>query len=179
MKSDTSKFNQSDTLYLYNAGLILLAPFLPQLFEGLGWIQDKRFTDKDKTQLAVQLLQYLCDGQDEPPEYQLSLNKILCGLHPQILYTPERLLLNIEKEQAEALLQAVVGHAAALGLKTPDALRGSFLLRKGTLESAGTHWLLRVETETWDILLPRIPWNYQIVKLPWMEVPIYVEWEVN
>ena len=54
--------------------------------------------------------------------------------------------------------------------------RGSFLLRKGLLESRDGAWLLRVEKESYDVVLERFPWSFSWVKLPWMKAPLRVEW---
>jgi hypothetical protein len=171
-------FDTSDQIYLENAGLVLLAPFLPRLWEQLGWATGKQFTDPETAWLAVQMLQYLADGQDDPPEYLMILPKILCGLAPDALYAPPRALEVAEKAEGEALLAAVLEHAPGLGLTTTGALRGSFLLRNGVLRSGGMHWLLHVEKETYDIVLQKVPWGFQVLKFPWMEVAVYVEWEV-
>ena len=54
--------------------------------------------------------------------------------------------------------------------------RGTFLLRQGILGQRDGAWLLRVERETYDIVLERFPWSVDWVKLPWMEAPLRVEW---
>lgn len=168
--------NEPEELYLYNAGLVLLAPFLPRSFEQLGWTEENRFLSSELALIAVTWLQYLCDGQGEPPEYQLVLNKILCGLPPDALYEPPRALSAEERQAADELLAAALEQAPGLGLTTIDGLRGSFLLRRGILRPSGNHWLLHVEAETYDIVLSRVPWPFQVVVLPWMEAPIRVDW---
>ena len=54
--------------------------------------------------------------------------------------------------------------------------RGTFLLRQGILGQRDGAWLLRVERETYDIVLERFPWSVDWVKLPWMAAPLRVEW---
>ena len=54
--------------------------------------------------------------------------------------------------------------------------RGTFLLRKGQLSTRDGVWLLRVERQTYDVVLDRFPWSLNIVKLPWMEALMQVEW---
>jgi hypothetical protein len=167
----------ADALSVPNAGAVLLTPFLPALWTQLGWTADKRFVDADSAWLAVQMLAFLCDGQEGlPPEYQLTLPKILCGLHPGACFSPIRDLNDTERAEGEALLQAVLEQVPALGLRSTPALRGSFLWREGLLRPSGAYWQLQVTAETHDLLLNRLPWNFQIVKYPWMETAIYVEW---
>jgi hypothetical protein len=163
-------------LYIQNAGLILLAPYLPQFFENLQWVAEKKFVNDEKATLAVQMLQFLADGQPEAPEFLLALPKILCGLDPDALHTPEQALTEIEQAEAENFLEAILENAPELGLKTSNALRGSFLLRQGVLRPIDNHWTLHIEVETYDLVLHKIPWNFQIIKLPWMPMPIFVDW---
>jgi len=160
-------------------GVILLAPFLSRLWTQLGWATERGFADTDTAWLAVQLIQYLCDGQAEtPPEYCLALPKILCGFRPDAVFEPPRALNDAERTEGDALLQAVLEHVPGLGLKTTGALRGSFLMRRGVLRPGDFQWLLTVEKETYDIVLQKVPWGFQVLKFPWMAVAVFVEWEV-
>lgn len=168
--------NKDEHLYIQNAGLVLLAAYLPMFFENLGWIAEKKFIDESKSELAVQAIQYLVDGQDDAPEFLLTLPKILCGFSPNTLLTLERGLTDDEKKEADSFLMAILENTPELGLKTPDALRGSFLLRQGVLEQTESQWILHVEVETFDLILHKIPWNFQITKLPWMKIPIFIDW---
>lgn len=163
-------------LYIQNAGLVLLAAYLPMFFENSGWVVEKKFIDEEKAEMAVQVLQYLADGQDDTPEFLLALPKILCGFTPDALLSPERGLNDEEKEEADSFLMAILENTPELGLKTPDALRGSFLLRQGVLEQTESQWILHVEVETFDLILHKIPWNFQITKLAWMKMPIFIDW---
>jgi hypothetical protein len=43
----------------------------------------------------------------------------------------------------------------------------------GTRDGA---WLLRVERESYDVVLDRFPWPLDWIKLPWMAVALRVEW---
>ena len=63
-----------------------------------------------------------------------------------------------------------------LGGLSVDGLRGSFLLRRGQLSAVDGHHLLRVERESWDIVLARLPWSTSFVKLPWMATLLQVQW---
>ena len=59
---------------------------------------------------------------------------------------------------------------------TIDGFRGNFLIRGGSLSMKYGNWLLRVERETYDVVLDRFPWGFQWVKLPWMKEVLRVEW---
>ena len=163
-----------DGIYIDNAGLVLLHSFLPQFFGMLGIALEDKVLRPGR---ALCLLHYLATGQALAPEYELVLPKILCGIP---LLTPVETDLNLtvsEKEEAVALLEAVIRHWDALRNTSPDALRGTFLLRPGkvTLREDG-EWLLQVEQKSWDVLLERLPWGISMIKLPWMERMLWVEW---
>jgi hypothetical protein len=173
----TDILSPSADLFIHNAGLILLWPFLPRFFANLGLVQDKAFLDEAAQQRAVGVLQYLADGATEPPEYLLPLNKALCGLPLDAVYDAEAgRLEEPDLETADAFLAAVVQQAEGLGKISPEGFRSAFLQRAGLLGFEDGQWLLHVERETHDILLDRLPWSFRIVKLPWMERPMFVDW---
>jgi hypothetical protein len=61
---------------------------------------------------------------------------------------------------------------------SPDGLRGTFLLRPGKVSLRNDDWLLQVEARTCDILLEQLPWGIGMIKLPWMEKMVWVEWRL-
>lgn len=170
------RFNQNDELYIDNAGLVLLWPFLPRFFENMRLVKDKAFVDEFAPHKAIALLQFLADGSVEPPEYLLPLNKVLCGIP---LETPFEAVVELEKEELEAaasFLEAVIANAPILKNMSIEGFRNTFLRRKGILSFEDGHWMLRVERETYDLVLDRFPWPFKIVKLPWMAYVLYVDW---
>jgi hypothetical protein len=38
-------------------------------------------------------------------------------------------------------------------------------------------WLLQVEAKTVDILLNQLPWGISMIKLPWMQRMLWIEWD--
>lgn len=166
-----------ESIYIENAGLVLLHPFLSELFHSLDWVKDKEFTSTVHHQKAVLLLEYLADKSVQPPEYVLCLNKILCGTTLQ--YPVDVLALKLEepeKAAADELLTAVVGHWKALRGSSIDALRANFLMREGKLQKKDRNWKLLVEKKPQDILLNHLPWGVSIIRLPWMTEYLYVDW---
>ena len=161
-------------IFIDNSGMILLHPFLPRLFEGLGIAEDSRILQPEK---ALALLHYLTTGSTKTPEYELVLPKILCNIPLSIPIPSEIEITSAETDEASAMLDAVIKHWEALRNTSQDGLRGTFLIRPGKLSLKDDgDWLLQVEPRTFDILLDQLPWGITMVKLPWMEKMIWVEW---
>lgn len=165
-----------ETIYIGNAGLVLLHPFLSPYFTRLGLLESKEFTGEAAQYRAVHLLQYLVDGLEEHPEQELALNKLLCGL-PVDEPVPLRLTLtDQEKEVSDELLHVVRVQWEKLKNTSIEGLRVSFLQRPGALTEMEEGWKLRVEQRTYDVLLQTLPWGLGMIKLSWMKKIIYTEW---
>ena len=169
-------FSDSDEIYIYNAGLILLWPFLNRFFVKIGLVQEQIFLNTISAERAALVLQYLVDNSTEIPEHILPLNKILCGI--DLLEPIDTKLEITEQERAESenLLSAVIQNWSILKNTSIEGFRKAFLQRNSILRVRDGGWLLQVERETYDVLLDRIPWSIRVVKLPWMDNILYVEW---
>ena len=169
-------FGDADTVYVENSGLVILWPFLERFFGRLDLLDGGTFKDVAAQHRAAGLLQYLVTEDPTPPEYQMLLNKLLCGMEPEDLLDFGPAVTEVESEECTHLISAVIENAPVLHNMSHDGFRGSFLLRKGMLSAGDATWILRVERETFDVVLDRFPWSFSWVKLPWMEVPLGVEW---
>ena len=157
-----------------NAGLVLLHPFIPQLFEACGLSSKHSLREPER---AAALLHWLASGREEVHEFELGFVKLLLGLRPETpLQMGEGLLGALEREEGEALLSAVIGHWKALRGTSIDGLRVSFLQRRGALRDDEMGWRLQLEPEAFDVLLGHLPWGFATVKLPWMTRPLYTDW---
>lgn len=159
-----------------NAGLVLTSPYLPRLFDLLGLRDKGSFRNTRSQERAVQLLQYLVDESNDAPDYSLVLNKVLCGLdvkHP-VQATIE--LKDSEKEAMEGLLKGMIEHWKVLKSTSVSGLREAFLQRDGMLRHDQDGWRLSVEPKAYDMLLDQIPWSYSIIRHPWMEEVVHVDW---
>lgn len=169
-------FSDTDALYINNAGLCLLWPYLASFFERLELVRNGRFHDQAAKQYAVRLLHYLAAGDLEPPEYLLPFNKLLCAMAIDEVFDLDSPLTTAHIEACDELLAAVIDNAPILNNMSINGFRGSFLLREGSLSASEGSWLLRVERKTYDVVLESFPWSWQWFKLPWMEHPFRVEW---
>lgn len=159
-----------------HAGLIILHPFVEYLFREFGMLEGDRFRDGESRLTAVQLLGYLATGEDDLYEYDLLLEKYLCGVGYDIPLRRKSLLTPAMKTEAGNLLNAAISHWKKLKNTSPDGLRQGFLVRRGKL-AAGTfgHRLL-VEKAPQDLLLSWLPWGISLIKLPWLSDVLHVEW---
>lgn len=174
--------NHQSQIEINNVGLALINPFITRLFAMLGYLTDDRkgFENADAKIRAVFLLQYIVYGeQREWQETELFFNKLLTGMNSNDTPLPRSVELN-EKElaTAEELTNAVLQNWEKLRNTSPRGLRETFFIRNGHItwdESAQT-WNVSVLTKAYDVLLDSIPWNYKMLRLPWMPNMIQVNW---
>jgi hypothetical protein len=164
-------------LPVLSAGLVLLHPFLPRLFEMLDLASADGALSPADLPRAAALLHWLATGVDTPHEFELGLIKLLLGLAPDDpLPVAGGCLGEAERTEGAALLAAAIEHWPALRSTSVDGLRVAFLQRRGLLRPAESGWTLHPECESFDLLLGGLPWGISIVKLPWMRAPIFIEW---
>src|SRR5665648_24061 len=168
--------NEGDEVKIYNSGLILFWPFLTRLYEILSLIENGEFNDVESKNRAVYILQYLVYNEIDFPEHQLVLNKLLAGMLPEEHLVPLTSLTDEEMDSAKSLLNGLINNWDKMKNTSPEGLQETFLQREGILKFQTDKITLTVEQKGFDILLQSIPWNISLIKLSWMEKPIYVEW---
>jgi Contractile injection system tape measure protein len=161
------------------AGVVLLHPYLPRLLDACGLYTAGRQTlHADALPRACTLLHWLACGRDDTPEYELPLIKVLLGAAPdQPLIVAPAALRDADREEATALLTSIPAHWTALRGTGIEGLRTSFLQRRGLLEPRDGAWHLRMQGEAFDMLLAMLPWTIGLIRLPWMPLPLVVEWD--
>jgi hypothetical protein len=169
----TAELATDTGIFIDNAGLILLHPFLPTLLTALEAAKDGKITHPDKALLA---LHFAATGETSAPEWVLTLPKILCGIPLDRPAWRNADLNDIDKAEIEQMLQTVIAHWSALGNTSVEGLRESFLQRKGRLTEGTETWTLTVEQQAYDLLLEQLPWGIGMVKLTCMNKPLYTEW---
>jgi Contractile injection system tape measure protein len=168
-----SGIHLEEGIFVECAGLVLLHPFLPRLFETLHIAKDGSLVQPER---ALCLMHFLATGERRAPEYALVVPKILCNLPlEEPVAAPVELTVE-EEDEAATLLQAVIHHWDALGNTSVDGLRGTFLVRAGKLSRRGDDDVLQVEPRSFDILLDKLPWGLGAIQLPWMKKILWVEW---
>lgn len=169
-------FSDEGAIYIKNAGLVILHPFLSTYFSRLGMLEKGDFLSEDMRQRAVHLLQYLVSGTENNEEHELVLNKILCNIPLEEPVIPRIDLTEHEKTVSAELLNAVLVQWDKLKNTSAESLQASFLQREGALNRIDENWNLKVEQRGYDVLLQTLPWGLGMIKTSWMTEFIYVEW---
>ena len=168
-----------DILLIGNAGLCLLAAWLPRLLELLGYLNEdkKDFKDTVSKVRAVFLLQYLtCSEEKKYRETELAFNRLLVSL-PMNIPLPESLVLtDKEKQTAESMLAGVKANWQAMSGTSVKGFQESFIIRTGRMEQQEEKWLLTVDNKTIDILLDTVRWGFRQIRFPWLKKYIQVIW---
>lgn len=166
-----------EELYSPHAGLIILHPFIRQLFQRLDLLIDGQFRDGVCLQKAVAVLHFVATGRREFKEYELVVPKIICGMPLEEAMVYDGVLLTVaEESEALDMLQAAIGQWEFLGNTSVAAFREGFLDREARIGIAEQRITFRMETKGIDVLLDRLPWNLSLVKFPWLHKIINVEW---
>ena len=168
----------SDSWLVPLAGLVLLHPWLARLLDGCGVLDDSgRQIAAAQLPRACALLHALACDDADPAEHELPFIKLLLGLEPDApLSVALPRLTPADHEEIAALLAAVRDHWSALRGSGNDGLRLSYLQRRGLLARGDGVWQLRMQGESFDLLLGLLPWSIGLVRLPWMRKPLVVEW---
>ncbi|KRB56439.1 contractile injection system tape measure protein [Flavobacterium sp. Root186] len=162
-------------LYLDNAGLVLIHPFLKSLFDNC------KLLNKDNTinnpEVATHLLHYIATGKEQDYENAMAFEKFLCNI-PIAQPIERNIVLSEEmKKEGAAMLQAVLSNWDIMKTSSAELLQNEFLQRPGKLSINGDETpTIIIEKKTQDILLDKLSWNLSIIKLAWKKRIIYVNW---
>ncbi|MCW3109294.1 MAG: hypothetical protein JWQ09_3800, partial [Segetibacter sp.] len=165
-----------DVFYVINSGIVILHPFLEPYFIELELMENKEFLSEDLRSRGVLLLHYLATGNEEVAEFDLTLQKILCGFLLEETLPAQIELTEKEKAESAKLLQSVTDYWPPLKNTSAEGLQTSFLQREGKLSLTDNGWLLVIEQKTIDILLGKLPWGFSTIRLPWMKEIVSVDW---
>ncbi len=166
----------SEPQFINNAGIVLLAPYLPRLFNMLQLTENNRFKDSEAQIRAMFLLQHAVFGIIAFPEHEMTLNKLLTGFDVAETIPQTVELTPHEKETVENMLKGALQNWQKLRNTSIEGFRAAFLQRNGKLEEKDDFYQLTVEDKAYDVLLDTCPWNFRTIKFPWMKKMIQVKW---
>ena len=180
MKQQLMMFDEAseERCLVDDAGLVILHPFLPALFERLGYLDEEhKFVNLALQERAVHLLRWLAGYELPHLDYQMPLEKVLCDLPLAYPMGSEIEFTDMEKEEGRQVLRSVCQYWKPLNGTSPEGLQRSFLQRHGSIAYEDNTWIFRVEGQALDILLDDLPWEISLLLLPWREEMIMVEWQ--
>ena len=175
---ETNDFVEENTskITLKNAGIVLISPYFKPFFQELQLIDNQQFISKKEQYKAVHLIKYLATGKTIFNEFDLTLEKLICGI-PLNEPVPRKVSFSAhEINEANELLKSVIEHWQVLKNSSPDALRNTFFQREGILQKNELGWQINIERKTQDILLDSIPWGFSMIVPSWNNYIITVEW---
>lgn len=161
---------------IYNSGLIIVWPFLTRFFEQLSLVKNGEFVNEESRNRSVFLLQHLAFSRIDFPEYELAFNKLFVGLPLDRHLSPIAELTDDEIDLCTSLLNGLISNWDKVKSSSIEAIQETFIQREGILKIKKESIALVVEKRGVDVLLNSIPWNISLIKLPWVEKPMHVEW---
>lgn len=171
--------DEPDYLFINNAGLCLLSPWLPRLFDRLGYLNEEKKDFKDTTSRirAVFVLQYLvCPEESNFSEVELTLNRILVSLRMNVPLPKQLSLTDEEKLSADSMVSAVKDYWPKMSGTSLKGFRQSFISRGGRLEQKDEKWMLTVDDKVYDVILDTVPWSFKQIRYTWLKKYIQVLW---
>jgi hypothetical protein len=176
IKEEKDIFANKEGIEVQNSGVVILHPFLENLYKNLGFVEKGEFLNEAAMERAVCLLHYLATGDEEFPEYELQIPKFLCGWPMSLPINRHLKLADSEMKECESVLSSCLEYWEALKNTTIEGLRENFLKRDGILKREEFGWSLYIEDKTIDLLLDKLPWNLSIIKMKWVEEILTVHW---
>ncbi|WP_350307139.1 contractile injection system tape measure protein [Photorhabdus viridis] len=159
-----------------NAGILILWPILPALFNQLGLLEEQKFIHRQSQFSAVNCLDYLIWETEEAHRERKVLNNVLCGLitdedSESIPFEPEKQLI------IDQWLDAVISQLPAWKKLSHNDARQLFLQRPGKLLINELEIKITIQHQPFDALLADWPWPLNIAKLPWLDRPLLIDWQ--
>ncbi|NHB91620.1 contractile injection system tape measure protein [Photorhabdus cinerea] len=159
-----------------NAGILILWPMLPVLFNQLGLLEEQKFIHRQAQFSAVNLLDYLIWETEEIPTERKILNNVLCGLmadenSESIPIEPEKQLITTQ------WLDAIITQLPSWKKLSRNNVRQLFLQRPGELRFNEQEINITIQHQPFDALLTDWPWPLNIAKLPWLDRPLRIDWQ--
>ena len=174
--NDPAEVIIAEKFTVHTAGTVLLAPYFRQLFTQLNFLEHGEWKNAEAHYKAIHLIKFMATGQLMCAEHTLLMEKLLCGMEITAPIPREVILTDGEKDEATALLKAVISNWSKLKNTSIEGLRETFLKREGILTKKDSGWLLQVEKKTADVLLESIPWSYSTLAFSWTNYIIFTEW---
>jgi hypothetical protein len=174
---EPEEVNLAEGVTIYNAGMVLCWPFFGRFFAALGLVEQGNFKGQQAEERGVQLLQYLATGLTSFEEWDLSLNKVLCGVSMNTPISPNLELTVEEEELVRKLINGTIFNWEKMRGTRLETFRETFFMREGILYEKDNRWELVVERKAYDVLMDTMTWNISMINLSWMKKRLNVQWK--
>lgn len=163
-------------LLVTNAGLVLLWPYFSALFSEFHLLENNKFKGQEEANQALYMLHYLATGSRQAEEHELFVPKILSAYDLETA-VPEPIELNEDVyKECDQLLKIAIKNWAVLKSTSPAGLRQTFLQRSALTYFKDDAWHFMFEKKGVDVLIDYLSFPISVIKLKWMDYPIYVTW---
>lgn len=166
---------ENDPLTVSNAGIVLLWPLLPRLFDQWGLLHNKTFISQVARNKAVCWLDHLIWQDGMAAEWRTPFTQWLCGW-PQdstLEWFPPDEVIDQEITLFQSTLPMLI---PSLHRCSPSDIRQMFLQRGGELTLMKRGWTLTADDDAIDILLRDLTWPMREVRFPWLDETLFVNW---
>ena len=134
------------------------------------------FVSHESQNRALYLLHYVIFNSADFSEYTLTLNKILVGLPIAHPVQPITTITSAEIELSQSMLEGFRSNWSKMQSSSIVAIQETFLKREGILMMREEEYGIQVEKKAVDVLMQDIPWNFNLIALPWMSKPLRIAW---
>ncbi|MCI3939510.1 contractile injection system tape measure protein [Chryseobacterium aahli] len=169
------ELSQNDGQYVQNAGLVLIHPFIKTFFEHCDLLDPKTQQLIDP-ELCAHLLHYIATGKTNAPEYDMVFEKFLCNIPMNQTINKHIKLSRKHKTQAKNVIESVQHNWNPMKKSSAALLQNEFFQRSGKLVVTDHDYTLTIERKAQDILLDKLGWGLGLVKLPWQDKFIFINW---
>lgn len=171
----------SQNEYVNDAGVVLLSPFLPGLFDRAGIHLSKIELAPGESPgtdyyRALLMTHYLAEGSSFYLSSPSALINILCGVPVGVVPPPDMRLSDDDIQLCDQLLTVIIAYWPTIRGTSVAGLQETFLQREGKLTIEENRYYLRVQRKTLDVLVDSVPWSFAAVYLSWMDAPLYTIW---
>jgi hypothetical protein len=162
------------------SGLVIIWPYLSQLFTQLQWLdKEQQFKQLAFHKRAAYWLYQLCHGKAESVSVCCPLINILLNLPADFVIDGEMELSEQENNMVNQLFTQLAQHWPVPVTESAEQIQRLFFKRQGSLIEQVSGYRLQVKPQLQDVLLNTLPWPYETVVLPWMSSHLHVEWSTH
>lgn len=157
-----------------HAGIALLWPLFPDLFDHLALTADGVFSSPQTRWQAVLALDWLACGELVQTE-GLTLSRLLCGFSSRQDTDTMEALGQEQRDELDGWLGGIAARLPGWQNKGLTDVRQLWLQRSGFVVRSEP-LTIAIAPRPWDILLDEWPWPLSVLSLPWLELPVILDW---